>query len=133
MKTRCTNKKHKSYCRYGGRGITFCDQWKSFESFLEDMGDRPKGTTLDRIDSNGNYEPSNCRWATNKQQMDNQRSTVFVECFGLRLTIADWSSRIGVSKVAIRRRLLMGIAPEIALSAPPVRGKSLLSSLKSTA
>lgn len=125
MKTRCTNKNHKSFCRYGGRGITFCDRWAKFENFLADMGRRPDGTTLDRIDCNGNYEPSNCRWATPKQQMENQRSTRFVECFGERLTISDWSKRFGVDKESIRRRLLRGVPIELAISSPPVRGKSL--------
>lgn len=125
MKTRCGNPQHKSYCRYGGRGISVCERWNSFDNFLADMGSRPLGTTLDRIDTDGHYEPGNCRWATRKQQMDNQRKTVFVECFGLRLTLADWSLRTGVSKESLRRRLLRGVAPEVALASPPVRGKSL--------
>jgi hypothetical protein len=73
MKQRCLNPKATRYPSYGAVGITICSQWMEFASFLKDMGERPKGTTLDRINPYGNYEPTNCRWATYKEQSNNQR------------------------------------------------------------
>jgi hypothetical protein len=73
MIQRCTSPDHKSYAQYGGRGITICDRWRNdFLDFLADVGERPAGTTLDRIDPDGNYEPGNCRWATPLQQRHNR-------------------------------------------------------------
>jgi len=74
MRHRCSRSDHKAYRYYGGRGITVCERWHDFVNFLADMGERPDGTTLDRIDVNGNYEPGNGRWATPKQQERNKRT-----------------------------------------------------------
>lgn len=80
MKRRCYNPNHDAYSYYGGRGITVCERWRnSFEAFLEDMGDRPDGMTIDRIDTDGNYEPDNCRWATHSEQMRNRRNNAIQE------------------------------------------------------
>jgi len=75
MRQRCSNEKREDYVHYGGRGITVHHSWSSFANFLADMGERPKDTTLDRINVDGNYEPGNCRWATKLEQANNKRNT----------------------------------------------------------
>jgi hypothetical protein len=72
MKYRCSSSHATQYPRYGGRGISVCERWQSFANFLADMGERPAGRTIDRINPSGNYEPSNCRWATPKEQRASQ-------------------------------------------------------------
>lgn len=73
MRARCEKPSHRDYKYYGGRGITVCERWYRFENFLADMGERPAGKTIDRIDTNGNYEPDNCKWSTASEQNKNRR------------------------------------------------------------
>ncbi len=108
MINRCENDKTPCYPNYGGRGIKVCDRWHDIRLFLEDMGDRPKGKTLDRRDNDGDYCPENCYWANGIQQGNNKRDNHFVEYKGIRDTLAGWERRIGVSQKTIIWRLRNG-------------------------
>lgn len=79
MRQRCLNPMAEKFPDYGGRGIRVCERWNSFENFLEDMGERPEGLSIDRIDVDGDYEPGNCRWATQVEQRSNQRRSTTLE------------------------------------------------------
>ena len=123
MLNRCTRLRDEAYPRYGGRGITVCDRWLySFTAFLEDMGPRPDGMELDRIDTNGNYEPGNCRWATRDIQANNRRNNRTVTISGVTKTIAEWSKDSGVKWTTAASRLLAGIVPELAFD-PTYNGR----------
>jgi hypothetical protein len=99
MRSRCSNPSDIEYPRYGARGITVCERWmSSFEAFVADMGERPEGMTLDRVDSNGNYDPQNCRWATPKQQARNKRNNVIITIDGISKTAVEWSEHPKAAK-----------------------------------
>jgi hypothetical protein len=98
MKARCLNPRHKSYRNYGGRGIVVCDRWLNFDNFLDDMGEKPEGLTLDRIDNDGNYEPGNVRWATRFEQMRNTRVNRRYLINGESLTLVEILERNGLTK-----------------------------------
>lgn len=100
---RCEDPKYAGYADYGGRGIKVCERWHCLRNFLADMGQRPKGLWLERIDNNGNYEPGNCKWATPKEQMRNKRNNVRVTLYGVRVVIADACAALGIDKSAIRQ------------------------------
>jgi len=118
MIARCTRKADPGYHNYGGRGIAICEKWKTFRGFYADMGDPPASHTLDRIDNNGNYEPSNCRWATPTQQMRNARINRLLTLDGERLSIAEWAERFGLCDQTIRSRLNYGWAIRDVITAP---------------
>ena len=105
MIKRCHNKKGSIYKNYNGRGICVCDRWRKFENFVNDMGIRPEGRSLDRINNNGNYEPINCRWATPQEQANNSRRNKYLVAFGKKMTIAQWAREVGLSPSAINGRI----------------------------
>lgn len=105
MIQRTCNPRSKDFPNYGGRGIDVCIAWLEFENFLYDMGPRPPGTTLDRIDNSKGYNPDNCRWATREQQARNKRTTSVVEFEGEKITVAEYARRLGMSLSTAKRRL----------------------------
>lgn len=119
MLTRCTNPNQRSYRDYGGRGIDVCERWLgSFEAFFADMGERPAGLTIDRIDNARGYDPGNCRWATRVEQQRNSRATKFVTVDGTSDTLAGWAERTGIPATAIRARIARGWSAMRAVSTP---------------
>lgn len=125
MIRRCENPKTFGFARYGGRGIRVCERWRnSFTAFLADMGERPSAShSLDRINTNGNYEPENCRWATRLQQNRNSRNNTLIEWNGETLCIAEWAERTGISKFVLSMRLLRGWSIERTLTFPVSRSR----------
>ena len=117
MKGRCNNKKNKSYLHYGGRGISICKRWHSFDFFIEDMGRKPSSHySIDRINVNGNYEPSNCRWATRKEQNSNTRRNVYVVVNDESVTLSEASRLIGVRYGCLISRYYKGLRGDALLN-----------------
>ena len=105
MHNRCRNENEPSYVDYGGRGISVCERWVKFENFLEDMGKRPDGTTIERVDVNGRYEPANCVWADKRTQANNTRSNHRVTHEGLTKTVAQWARHFNIPAWKLHQRL----------------------------
>ena len=122
MKKRCFNPNTKQYSDWGGRGITVCDRWKnSFENFFADMGLKPTAKhSIDRIDNDGDYCPENCKWATNAEQQNNQRTNRLITIGCVTLTIAQWAKEMGFARNLISCRLKAGWS-EFAAVMTPVR------------
>jgi len=119
MKQRCFNPNSKDYARYGGRGISVCDRWHhDFEAFLSDMGERPEGCTLDRIDVDGHYEPSNCRWADIKTQQRNTRVSKHLTFNGETKPLIEWADELKMYHSTLLRRLHAGWPVEKILGQP---------------
>lgn len=119
-KTRCFNPRVRNYAEYGGRGISMCEEWRgSFEAFYRDMGDRPSPIhSLDRIDTNGDYEKSNCRWSTDKEQCRNTRFNRILEIDGQRMPLVEAAERYGIKRATIWRRLEAGWSVHEAVKTP---------------
>lgn len=105
MIQRCTNKNRKTYADYGGRGIKVCDRWLKFTNFLADMGPRPEGTSLERMDVNKGYEPGNCCWADRTTQSRNSRQAVWVEINGVSKRLTEWCDEKQISINTVRSRV----------------------------
>jgi hypothetical protein len=118
MHSRCSNPKSVEFHNYGARGIKVCDRWQDFRTFAADMGERPNGYTLDRIDNDGPYSPDNCRWATLSQQMRNSRQAHYLEHDGKRMTVIEWATLLNIRHESIRTRLRLGWSVERALTEP---------------
>ena len=122
MKSRCFSKNNPNFNNYGGRGITICQEWIdnfcSFEKWAIENGYN-NDLTIDRIDVNGNYEPNNCRWITNKEQQNNKRDNVFLEFNGKKQTMMQWVRELGVGFRMIENRIKRGWSVEKTLTTPP--------------
>lgn len=117
MRFRCNNKNDKGYPNYGGRGIRVCKRWNTFTNFLEDMGEPPEGLSLDRINVDGNYEPSNCRWATADTQANNARSNIKISFNGITMNASQWARLIGIDRRLLVSRYRKGWPLKDVLSA----------------
>lgn len=120
---RCYDTRNKDYALYGGRGIRVCERWKcqatGMVAFAEDMGHPPEHRKIERKDNDGNYEPSNCCWATHVEQCRNRRSNNVMEAFGRRQTVVEWSEEFGISYQTLQRRIHgLGWTMEDALTRP---------------
>lgn len=117
MKQRCHNPLNEAYRHYGGRGISVCTEWReSFAQFYMDMGPRPDGFTIERMDNDGDYTPSNCCWASQKQQSRNRRNTVTATHNGLTLPLSEWAERTGIPYQRLIKRLRRGLTGELLLA-----------------
>lgn len=125
MKSRCMNPKHRSYPGYGGRGITVCARWMMFESFLEDMGEKPKGKySIDRVDNNGGYCKENCRWTDSVTQNNNRRNTAYYTHEGKTQSLTLWARERGMPAATVKSRIRLGWNIEDALNVEIDKSKS---------
>jgi hypothetical protein len=122
MRSRCGTPTNPSYRWYGGRGIGICDRWESYANFLADMGEKPAGMSLDRIDFNGNYEPENCRWATAFEQNQNRRNNIIVQYNGRQWCQTELARHLGLSIPTLRGRIKRG-EPQEYWARPSCKGK----------
>lgn len=125
MRARCKNPKNISYPRYGARGISVCARWEKFEAFVEDMGYAPAGMTLERRHNNKPYSPTNCLWATPKQQARNRSNNVLLKYRGKTRPMSEWAEIAGLDRGTLWRRLKRGASLEVAMTRELCRGKPL--------
>lgn len=119
MKDRCQNKNNTHYSDYGGRGISVCERWsESFQAFADDMGQRPAGMTIERIDNNAGYCKENCKWATRKEQQNNRRANRMVEINGETRTFAQWCEHYRIRRSTASKRIDNGYSDVVAITTP---------------
>ena len=124
MHRRCRGHNPKDLAYYGEKGIGICDRWKSYESFLADMGACPPGMTLDRIDNSKGYEPANCRWASTQVQANNRSIAKVLTFKGESLNLTEWARRMGIGQPTLSYRMKAGWSVEKALTVSPEIYKS---------
>lgn len=123
MLARCSNPASKNWAQYGGRGITVCERWKSFENFFTDMGERPSDKSLDRIDNDKGYFLDNCKWSTHTEQMRNTRRAINLIYRGETFSLCDLANKAGISYLRLYKRIRrLGWSVERAVETP-IRGK----------
>jgi hypothetical protein len=115
MIDRCTNPNSHAWKNYGGRGINVSPEWMDFETFYRDMGEKPKGTSLDRVDVNGNYSKENCKWSTFKAQARNTRRNLIIEFNGEIHVLAEWCEVLGLNYMKTYHKLKKGLSLELVL------------------
>lgn len=121
---RCLNPNCSAYPRYGGRGVKVCRRWQDPRKFFEDMGPKPGAEySVERINNEGDYKPSNCRWATRKEQARNTPRNVYLTCRGRTMLMVEWAEETGIALKTIHRRLKLGWSHEDALTKPVRRRK----------
>lgn len=118
MIQRCENPKHQNYKQYGARGIRVCKEWHDFQAFYDDMGDVPEGRSLERVDNNGNYEKSNCRWATRFEQCRNRRTNHWLTFQGRTQCVTDWAKELSIAPHTLLSRFQRGWSIRRALTTP---------------
>jgi hypothetical protein len=119
MVQRCINPNDRDYARYGAKGVCVCDRWRDFTNFLEDMGEPPdKSYSIDRIDVSGNYEPSNCRWATAKEQANNRTTTKYLTIDGVTKPLSQWCEEYGIGPKTVLYRLKSGMSDKDSITKP---------------
>lgn len=124
MWARCTRVNHPSYENYGGRGISVCKEWRDFSNFLSDMGERPAGTSLDRVNGELGYSPENCRWSDRLTQNRNRRGNIFITINGETKCVSEWAAVYGIKYMTLYNRIARGMPPEEAVAVPVDKRKS---------
>ena len=124
MKHRCNRAHTSRFPNYSGRGVSVCERWLKFENFLADMGVRPPGLTIERIDNAAGYSPENCKWASRTEQQRNRRACNYLTIDGVTRCVLEWAEVSGVLRVTINQRLRKGIPPKLAVFTPADKSKS---------